>query len=71
MLYCIQRADCERLAMAGDLDPGYAAAFAAARGAGVEAIALGCQVTLSGAPAGTGGAWRGAISVDRPLPIAE
>lgn len=39
MLYLIQRTDCARLRMARDLDPGYAAAFARARAAGVEAIA--------------------------------
>jgi sugar fermentation stimulation protein A len=59
MLYCIQRTDCDRLALAGDLDPGYAAAFARARAAGVEALAWRCAVS----PAG--------IALDRPVPIDQ
>ncbi|MEO1775921.1 MAG: DNA/RNA nuclease SfsA [Pseudomonadota bacterium] len=69
MVYCIQRGDGDRMALAADLDPGYAAAFAAARAAGVEAVALRCHVTLGSA--GADGARIGAISVDRPVPIAE
>lgn len=38
MFYLVQRTDCARLRMAGDLDPTYAAAFDAARGAGVEML---------------------------------
>jgi sugar fermentation stimulation protein A len=45
MLYLIQRADAEHFALAGDIDPRYAAAFAAARTAGVEAIAYACNLT--------------------------
>lgn len=45
MVYLIQRADAEALALAADIDPRYAAAFATARQAGVEAIALGCTCT--------------------------
>jgi len=59
MLYCIQRTDCDRLALAGDIDPGYAAAFARARAAGVEALAWRCAVS----PAG--------IALDRPVPIDQ
>ncbi|MGF1447302.1 MAG: DNA/RNA nuclease SfsA [Pikeienuella sp.] len=59
MLYCVQRDDCNRLRLAADLDPGYAAAFARARVAGVEAIAWACRLS------------RREIVLDRPLPIAE
>jgi sugar fermentation stimulation protein A len=45
MVFLIQRAEASRLALAGDIDPGYLAAFAAARAAGVEAIALRCRVS--------------------------
>lgn len=44
MLYLIQRADAERFAFASDIDPRYAAAFEAARAAGVEAIAYRCRL---------------------------
>ena len=57
MLYCIQRTDCDRLALASDIDPAYAAAFDRAREAGVEALAWTCAIS----PAG--------ITLDRPVPI--
>jgi sugar fermentation stimulation protein A len=59
MLYCVQRTDCDRLALAGDLDPGYAAAFVRARAAGVEAMAWACAIS----PAG--------IALDRPVRIDQ
>ncbi|WP_371155694.1 DNA/RNA nuclease SfsA [Jannaschia sp. 2305UL9-9] len=58
MLYLVQRTDCGRLAMAADLDPGYAAAFEKARAAGVEVICLSTRIT-------TEGVWAGP-----PLPLA-
>jgi sugar fermentation stimulation protein A len=59
MLYVVQRADCERLALASDLDPGYARAFQAALAGGVEALCWGCSVSTAG------------IEVARPLALAE
>jgi len=52
MLYLVQRTDCARLAMAADLDPAYAAAFAQARAAGVEVIAHRCEITPQGVTVG-------------------
>ncbi|MCX2722282.1 DNA/RNA nuclease SfsA [Roseibium salinum] len=48
MVFLVQRPDCSSLSLAADLDPAYAAAFAAAREAGVEAFAIGCDVRLDG-----------------------
>jgi sugar fermentation stimulation protein A len=45
MVFLVQRPDCARMSLARDIDPNYAAAFAAARSAGVEAYAVGCAVT--------------------------
>ena len=48
MLYVVQRTDCARFRLAADLDPAYAAAFAAARAAGVEAIAHATRIDREG-----------------------
>ena len=48
MLYVIQRGDCERLKICGDLDPVYAAAFERAMRRGVEAYAVKCHITPEG-----------------------
>lgn len=45
MLYLVQRTDCTRMRLAGDIDPAYAAGFASARAAGVEAMAFACDIT--------------------------
>lgn len=45
MIYVVQRGDCDRFRLCDDLDPSYAAAFAQAAEAGVEAYALRCQIT--------------------------
>ena len=57
MLFLVQRADAKSLSLAGDIDPGYAAAFAAATAAGVEALAYRCRLTPD------------EIVVDKKIPI--
>jgi sugar fermentation stimulation protein A len=52
MLYVVQRTDCDRFGLAADLDPAYAAAFAAARAAGVEAIAHATRIGPEGVELG-------------------
>jgi len=52
VLYVVQRTDCRRFRVAGDLDPAYALAAAAARAAGVEAIAHGCLIDREGVALG-------------------
>lgn len=48
MLYLVQRSDCTQVTLAADIDPAYAAAFARARDAGVEVLALGCGISPEG-----------------------
>ena len=45
MLYLVQRTDCTYVALADDIDPAYGRAFDAARGAGVEVICIGTNIT--------------------------
>jgi len=57
MLYVVQRNDCTQMRLADDLDPAYAAAFAEARKAGVEALCYGTDlspdaITVAGAVIG-------------------
>ncbi len=59
MLFVVQRDDCERLSLAADLDPAYAAAFAEARERGVEAFCHAWRPTLAG------------IEPTRALPVAS
>lgn len=58
MLYLVQRSDCARFRLAADLDPAYAAAFARARAAGVEAMVWDCRISPEG------------VALGRPLPLA-
>ncbi len=57
MVYLIQRGDADRFDLAADLDPGYAAAFAAATAGGVEALAYRCRLEPEG------------IEIERRVPI--
>ncbi|NUH65302.1 DNA/RNA nuclease SfsA [Sulfitobacter sp. S0837] len=45
LLYLVQRTDCGRMQLAADIDPTYAAAFEAARAAGLETYAIGTHIT--------------------------
>jgi sugar fermentation stimulation protein A len=58
MLFIVQMR-AERLALAADIDPAYARAFAAARSEGVEALAYTCALSPDG------------IAVDARIPIEE
>jgi sugar fermentation stimulation protein A len=57
MLFLIQIGSAERFALAADIDPTYARAFARARAAGVETIAYRCAIRADG------------IDCARPVPI--
>ena len=48
MLYVVQRTDCVRFRISGDLDPTYARAFAAAHAGGVETLAHATRITPEG-----------------------
>jgi len=48
MLYLVQIGSAQNFALARDIDPGYGAAFDAARALGVEAIARRCRLTCEG-----------------------
>ena len=52
MLFLVQRTDAERVSVAGDIDPTYAAAFEAARAAGVEVLAHGTGISPQGVALG-------------------
>lgn len=48
MFYLVQRTDCDRLALARDLDAEYGAAFDRARAAGVEVVCHATEITVDG-----------------------
>ncbi len=52
VLYLVQRTDCAAFAVASDIDPAYAAAYQAARMAGVEALCHRATLTHEGAMLG-------------------
>ncbi len=58
LIYVVQRSDCRGMRLAADLDPGYAAAWALARAAGVEAVAHATEIRREG------------IRLAGPLPVA-
>ncbi|MFD2184487.1 DNA/RNA nuclease SfsA [Rhodoplanes azumiensis] len=58
MLFLVQIGSAERVDIARDIDPAYGLAFDRVRGAGVEAIAVRCRVSLDG------------IDLDAPVPVA-
>jgi sugar fermentation stimulation protein A len=57
LCYVVQVASVDGVAVAADIDPEYARAFADARAAGVEAAALACRVSPEG------------IEIDRAIPV--
>ena len=69
MLYLLHRDDCDRFALAGDIDPQYLAAYAEARRRGVEAAAYFCRFEPPDQD-GLDGA-RASITLDRKVPILE
>lgn len=51
MLYLLSRSACDRITIAGDIDPAYARAFAEARAAGVQMLGLACDISPEGVTA--------------------
>lgn len=58
MVYVVQRGDCERFALARDIDPAYVDAMTRAVAAGVEALCYTCAISTDG------------IRLAAPLPLA-
>ena len=64
VLFVVQMTGAERLSLAADLDPAYARAFAAARAAGVEALAYACRIDDPEADGAE-------IVLERPIPVSD
>jgi len=64
VLFAVQMTGAERMALAADLDPGYARAFAGARAAGVEALAYACRIDDPDAP-------EAEVVLERRIPLEE
>ena len=45
MFYLVQRGDCDRFRVAGDIDPAYAAGLKEARARGVEVLCYDCNLS--------------------------
>lgn len=58
MVYLVQRTDCKKFGIAGDIDPTYAEELHRAMGRGVEAICYDCEIDTAG------------IQVRKPLKLA-
>ncbi len=56
-LFLVQRSDCAKFAIAGDIDPDFAQAHNAAREAGVETLVISCDLSPEG------------VSLAAPLPV--
>ncbi|WP_420585765.1 DNA/RNA nuclease SfsA [Ruegeria sp.] len=52
MLYLVQRTDCDRFALAADIDPTYATAFKVAQAQGVEKLVYGTRISPEGVSVG-------------------
>lgn len=57
MLYLVQRTDCDRVSIAADIDPAYAAGLRTAMEAGVEVMCFDCLISPDG------------VEVGQPLPF--
>ncbi|SFT06731.1 sugar fermentation stimulation protein A [Sulfitobacter marinus] len=53
LLYLVQRTDCTAFSVAHDIDPTYAAAFAAARAVGLETLVIGTHISPQQVTLGT------------------